>query len=464
MTSHPGPSAPTPDSTPDPDSADQETPESDPPRARLQINPDRILDDAVKVIRRLHRHGHKAYLVGGCVRDLLLNEIPKDFDIATGARPRQVRRLFRNSQIIGRRFRLVHIRFGDRVLDVATFRRTPPKDEDDPYVRQDNAFGTEREDAFRRDFTINGLFYDVINNRVIDHVGGLEDLAIKRMRTIGPAEERIQEDPVRVLRAARFAGRLGFTLSEDLAAAARKFADDLRKGAPPRVLEELYRLVTTRGARHCFVHLEGMGALEPILPEVRPLDDWYLEALERGEDFFGGRREVETQWMAAAIMLAPAAFDVMRTCDRKDLDLAVADTIGPLAHRLTIARRDSTRARLCLAAQARLAELPDGRPARRLAQRDFFRDAITLRRILGPLFPSEQDAEVLAAWEEFGKDAAGGPRKRPKKRRRRRKRPLHPDATPSTNQECEPTSPSSSAPVPKNPPAASPPDSSNDDS
>ena len=148
-----------------------------------RIRRDDIDPDAIKVIRRLKQSGYSAYLVGGCVRDLLLGVRPKDFDLATSATPRQIKRLFRNSRIIGRRFRLAHIRFGDNILEVATFRAPPETDGDDPYITRDNIFGTEESDANRRDFTINGLFYDPESQKVIDHVGGLEDLVATKPNT-----------------------------------------------------------------------------------------------------------------------------------------------------------------------------------------------------------------------------------------------------------------------------------------
>jgi poly(A) polymerase len=206
-----------------------------------RIDPRAIPDDARKIVHRLTRFGHRAYLVGGCVRDLLAGLSPKDFDIATSATPREIKRLFRNSRIIGRRFRLVHIRFGDRILEVATFRAPPlATDEDDPYIHRDNVFGTEEQDAERRDFTINGLFYDCEKERVVDYVGGVADLEAHALRMIGDAELRLREDPVRILRAARFAAKLALTFPPDLLEAARRHSGDLVKAAPPRVLEELY--------------------------------------------------------------------------------------------------------------------------------------------------------------------------------------------------------------------------------
>src|SRR6476646_6245338 len=185
-------------------------PRSQHPISRKQIDP-----DALKVLYRLSAAGYKAYLVGGSVRDLLLGRTPKDFDIGTDAHPQAVRRLFRNCRMIGRRFRLAHILFANgKVVEVATFRRPPaPAAEGkgpELLPTEDNTFGTPREDAYRRDFTINGLFYDIATYAVIDHVGGLDDLAAGLIRTIGDPDIRFQEDPVRLLRAIKFAARLSF--------------------------------------------------------------------------------------------------------------------------------------------------------------------------------------------------------------------------------------------------------------
>src|SRR5688572_127857 len=160
--------------------------------------------DADRVVRRLARGGYKAYLVGGCVRDILLGRAPKDFDVATSATPNEIKQLFRNCRIIGRRFRLAHVFFGQKIIETSTFRANPRDELDDDddgeiLIRRDNVFGNETEDARRRDFTINGLFYDVETEEVIDHVGGMDDLHARLVRTIGVPEIRFQEDPVRIL-------------------------------------------------------------------------------------------------------------------------------------------------------------------------------------------------------------------------------------------------------------------------
>src|SRR5688500_46101 len=211
------------------------------PRAAHSISRSQIDADALKVLYRLHQNEYVAYLVGGSVRDLLLGRRPKDFDIGTSAHPYQVKKLFRNCWIIGRRFRLAHVRFGPKTIEVATFRRMvsaaelaaadAAAEEPDPgqddlsadardrLVHRDNTFGTPEEDAFRRDFTINALFYDIGTFSIIDYTGGLQDLRDGLVRSIGDPTERFQEDPVRMLRAVAMAARLDFTIDPPIDAA-----------------------------------------------------------------------------------------------------------------------------------------------------------------------------------------------------------------------------------------------------
>ena len=233
----------------------------------LQI---RDLDsDAVKVVRRLVSGGFQAYLVGGCVRDLLAGSTPKDYDIATSATPRQVKQLFRNSRVIGRRFRLVHVFFREHILEVSTFRTDGDATKgDDLLIKRDNTFGRVDEDARRRDFTCNGLFFDVNSVEVIDFVGGMRDIKKRRIEMIGDAPTRLAEDPVRMLRAVKFAARLDFTIADDILAAIRDVRFDLRKSAAPRLFEEIQRLLGRGGAFASFDLLESTGLMEVLLPEI----------------------------------------------------------------------------------------------------------------------------------------------------------------------------------------------------
>jgi poly(A) polymerase len=231
--------------------------------------------DADRVVRRLARNDHKAYLVGGCVRDLLLGRRPKDFDVATSATPNEVKSLFRNCRIIGRRFRLATVFFGDKIIETSTFRANPREDETDTsadlLIRRDNVFGSETEDARRRDFTMNGLFYDVEAEEVIDHVGGLDDIAARRVRTIGDPEIRFQEDPVRMLRAVKFAARLGFEIEPATYRALVRWRHEIRKCPPPRVLEEVFRLLRGGAARRSMEILVETGLLAALSPALATL-------------------------------------------------------------------------------------------------------------------------------------------------------------------------------------------------
>jgi poly(A) polymerase len=228
--------------------------------------------DADRVVRKLTRAGHKAYLVGGCVRDLLVAKTPKDFDVATSATPNEIKATFRNCRIIGRRFRLAHVFFGSKIIETSTFRANP-RDEDDHdlLIRRDNVFGNETEDARRRDFTINGLFYDVEREEVIDHVGGLADLDKRLIRTIGDPDIRFQEDPVRILRAIKFAARLDFGFEPATWHALLRWRGEISKCAPPRLLEEIHRLMRGGAARRSFELLVETGVLAVLSPYLAGL-------------------------------------------------------------------------------------------------------------------------------------------------------------------------------------------------
>src|SRR5438067_6216026 len=238
-----------------------------------EIPDDRLDPDAVKVVRRLRRPGFTAYLVGGCVRDLLLGMRPKDFDVATSAHPNEVKATFRNSRLIGRRFRLAHVFFrGGKIIEVSTFRKSPLDEladlPQDLLIRQDNVFGNAEEDARRRDFTINALFYDVDEGRVVDHVGGKTDLAQRLVHTIGDPDVRMREDPVRILRAIRFAAKCGLRIEPDTLAAMRTHVAEIPRCAPPRVLEEVLKLLRSGASRRSLELMRDVGALRVLLPPV----------------------------------------------------------------------------------------------------------------------------------------------------------------------------------------------------
>ncbi len=225
-----------------------------------------IDSDALFVIRRLQDAGHTAYLVGGGVRDLLFHNRPKDFDISTSARPEEIRRLFRNCLLIGRRFRLAHVRFGKKVIEVSTFRAGDP--ETDTLITMDNEWGTPEEDVLRRDFTINGLYLDPTEGVIIDYVGGVADIQRRRLITIGVPEVRFRQDPVRMIRLLKFRARFDLEIEPSTEQALWACATEIRKSAPARVLEELLRMLESGASHQFFRMLVDFGLLEQIMPEL----------------------------------------------------------------------------------------------------------------------------------------------------------------------------------------------------
>jgi len=242
------------------------------PRSDHPISRKNIDADALKVLYRLYRSGHTAFLVGGGVRDLLIGRNPKDFDISTSARPGQVKKLFRNCWLIGRRFRLAHIHFRDhKIVEVSTFRAQPERDEEnqeDLLVRQDNTFGSPEEDALRRDFTINGLFYDIASFSLIDYVGGVDDIEAGVIRTIGDPNVRFREDPVRMLRAIKFAARLDFAIEPETWEAICEHAEEITRCSTSRVVEEAARLLEGGASCRSLQLMKASGLLGYVLPEV----------------------------------------------------------------------------------------------------------------------------------------------------------------------------------------------------
>jgi poly(A) polymerase len=225
---------------------------------------EQIDSDALYVLEKLVSAGYTAYLVGGGVRDLLLGKQPKDYDISTSAEPEQIRKLFRNCILIGRRFRLAHIRFGKKIIEASTFRTGDT--ENDALIIRDNEWGSPEEDVLRRDFTINGLFYDAKEQQIIDYVGGFEDLQKRHLKTIGQAFIRFKQDPVRMLRLLKFRARFDFSIDEEAHIALIETKQEIHKSAPARILEEILRMLESGSAYRFFQLLMEYGLLELILP------------------------------------------------------------------------------------------------------------------------------------------------------------------------------------------------------
>jgi poly(A) polymerase len=368
------------------------------PPARLTRIDSALIDhDASKVVRRLQQSGFLAYLVGGCVRDLLLGRSPKDFDVATSATPTDVRRIFRNCRIIGRRFRLAHVFFGRKIIETATFRQNPRTEDAEPehdlLIYRDNVFGTAEEDARRRDFTINGLFYDPAAEQLFDYVGGLDDLDARLIRTIGDPAIRLREDPVRILRAVKFAARLGFVIEPATLAALLQHRGDIPKCAPPRVLEEIYRLLRGGAAEPSMRLLVDTGVLEVLIPELATAIAGAgghtsaaatrlfatLAALDR---VARAATEPPSNALILATLVRPFLDDVLdpeADPAGDDVGTVLEARLAPLLERTRASRRDGERARHLLALQRRFGQ-PPRRRGRNLAtqRRDLFGEALAL--------------------------------------------------------------------------------------
>jgi poly(A) polymerase len=243
--------------------------------------------DALYIMEKLHNAGFIAYLVGGGVRDLLLGQPPKDFDISTSAQPEEVKKLFRNCILIGRRFRLAHIRFGKKIIEVSTFRSGDIAS--DSLIIRDNEWGTPEEDALRRDFTINGLFFDPFNNTIIDYVGGFKDLNNRFIRSIGQPYLRFRQDPVRMIRLLKFQARFGFEIDEEAKIALAECRGEIVKSSSARVLEELLRMLESGSSKSFFELITHHGLLQLIFPALGE----FLETTE-GEEIYNYLEEVDT--------------------------------------------------------------------------------------------------------------------------------------------------------------------------
>ncbi|MCC6525808.1 MAG: polynucleotide adenylyltransferase PcnB [Polyangiaceae bacterium] len=344
-------------------------------RYEVIIDPAYVDPDVRKVIRRLTQNGHEAYLVGGCVRDLLLGRQPKDFDVATSAHPEDVRTLFRNSRIIGRRFRLVHVLFhGGKVIEVATFRKNP-NEEDTPaeaaLIRSDNVFGEADEDARRRDFTINGLFYDIERSHIIDWVGGMRDIQRRVMRTVGDPETRFIEDPVRILRAIKFAGRLDLGIARPVYDAIVYCRESLKLAARPRVAEEILRLMRGGEARRSVYIAWETGVLDVLIPELAALlydadgDDTAGARVWRQLAYID-RRHRAGDSLDDTVLWTLLLLEAMKeTCEgERDRSTAVANFLDSLIERLAITRRSADGMRRIVGALPRIVGGKPGRLAR----------------------------------------------------------------------------------------------------
>src|SRR4051812_25990726 len=438
------------------------------PRSAHAISRREIDPDALKVLYRLHEHSHTAYLVGGSVRDLLLGRRPKDFDIGTSAHPHQVKKLFRNCWIIGRRFRLAHVKYGPKTIEVATFRRqVDPADlpsdaalndaaldavpesplpegasaeeqilsegthlarvrAHDRLIHRDNTFGTPEEDAFRRDFTINALFYDIGTFSIIDYVGGLKDLEQRLFRSMGDPAPRSPEAPVRMLRAVVFPARLVFVIDEPILEAFETHRHEIARAAPARLMEEYFKILRSGFAEKTFRMLKETRLLREMTPELDAAGPALWEALARLDRYrqqFPAPPDTLTNAILAGTLLVPLGLaGPQRRFHADGLERKVELGILP------IPRRDVERLHQVLTMQPRLMDLRAPlRAQRAVLNRHVFNEALTWLEIHG------QKPDVLEHWRSQQAQPAsaaavpdaenvGNVAPFPRRRRRRRRR------------------------------------------
>lgn len=390
------------------------------PRPEHPVSRKNISDNTVKVLYRLHNKGYKGYLVGGAVRDLMLKTAPKDFDVGTDARPNDVRRLFRNSRIIGRRFRLVHVYFKGEVVEVSTFRRDPDPQEqksgdDELLITSDNTWGSPRQDAFRRDFTVNALFYDIGEFSVIDYVGGIDDLRDGLVRAIGEPDVRFQEDPVRMLRACEFAARLDFHIEDGTQQGIRNQRKELEKASAVRMTEEIIDMLRCGNAAGAIGWMIELDLLEVILPEVYDMVTIEARGLGRFnhipealDELVAAGREVPDAVCLGALLLPRVLlrrYDVeavdQRPMSRDAISSLVGEVIDPFLQRLQVSRDRSSKTGAALNGFQRLAE-PGLSTKERLglARRPWFDDALLLFEVLTRA--TGEGGEELERWRQAG--------------------------------------------------------------
>lgn len=278
-------------------------------RNHHNISRKNISRNALKVLYKLNEAGYASYLVGGAVRDLLLERRPKDFDVATDATPEQVKRLFRNSRLIGRRFRLAHVFFGRDIIEVATFRGPNvdnAKTSDQGMILRDNVYGTLEEDAWRRDFTINALYYNIADFSVVDYTGGAPDIKAKKLRIIGEPEQRFREDPVRMLRAVRFAAKLGFRIEKRCEKSIQKLGGLLEDISSARLFDESTKLFLSGHGVESFRELRHYDLFYTLYPEIDELldDNSALEKFIEVAMHNSDRRIAENRPVTPAFLIA----------------------------------------------------------------------------------------------------------------------------------------------------------------
>ncbi len=411
-------------------------------RSEHGISRKNIDEPALKVLYRLHKAGYQACLVGGAVRDLLLDRHPKDFDIATDATPEQVSKLFRNCRLIGRRFRLAHIHFGRQIIEVATFRAPHGELHEEHHdeagrVLRDNVYGEIHDDVWRRDFTANALYYNIADFSIIDYVGGVDDIANKRLRLIGDQETRYREDPVRMLRAIRFAAKLDFSIDDSCKRAILNLGPLLGDIPAARLFEEVLKLFHSGHAEESFSTLQDYDLLKYLFPDAvgelhdKTTAEFIRLAMQSTDDRIKLDKPVTPAFLFAALLWAPLSKQTQANIEAGmphavALQKAATKLVSHQVRYVSIPKRFTTVMRDIWALQSRFRN-HSGRRAYAVLHHPKFRaayDFLCLRANAG-----EMDVDECRWWTEIQeqgpeqqKQIISAPKHSPRKRRSRPKK------------------------------------------
>lgn len=421
------------------------------PREQHTISRKDISENALKVLYRLNKAGYEAYLVGGGVRDLLLGKKPKDFDVTTSATPEQVRKLFRNCRLVGRRFRLAHVMFGPEIIEVATFRghheagasdRTTSQRGQNGMLLRDNIFGSIEEDAQRRDFTINSLYYSVADFTVRDYVGGMQDLQEGLIRLIGTPETRYREDPVRMLRAVRFAAKLNMHISPETAEPIPRLATLINDVPPARLFEEALKLLQAGYGFETYNLLREYNLFQPLFPTITryftengdsPMERMIAQVLKNTDTRIRNDMRVNPAFLFAAMFWYPLLETAQRITQESGLAyydafaLAANDVLDEGCRTLAIPKRITTLVRDIWQLQLRMSRR-QGKRAWKLMEHPKFRAAFDLLSLRAEVERNQELQRLAQWWAEFQvsappeqKDMLTGLDEEPAPRRRHRR-------------------------------------------
>ncbi|NNL63815.1 MAG: polynucleotide adenylyltransferase PcnB [Woeseiaceae bacterium] len=420
------------------------------PRPEHNVTRREFSDSALKVLYRLHKAGYQAFLVGGCVRDAMLELHPKDFDVATDATPDEVKALFRNCRLIGRRFRLAHVRFGREVIEVATFRAAAIHEHDDHHsdeegrILRDNVYGTIDEDVWRRDFTCNALYYNIADFSIWDYTGGFEDIEQERIVLIGDPEKRMREDPVRMLRAIRFAAKLDFEIDEKVIRAIDHHAHLLPNVPAARLFDEFLKLFQAGNAERTFDLLYDHHLFDEMFPATaKEIEEnkefWHFTraALQNTDRRVQEGKSVTPMFLLGVFLWWPVKeLAAIRRAEEKmsesqSLALAAYEIVAQQQRRISIPKRFTVPMREMLSLQPRF-ELKRGKRAMKLLNHRRFRAAYDFMVLLADAGLADketakfwtdvqtQSAAERAASFEVGQPGTSGKKRGPRRRRRRK--------------------------------------------